>query len=118
MGGMGTLRREGWPRQVDAVISVWSMGFVWGHVEGLGICQVKCVSDRLKQRFSHPYQPRVQAEMFRLLSVSAAFTHQGCSKGVEGLPASPVRPCKWLCECVGRREEFSPGDKYIPTAQH
>ena len=116
-----TLRREGWPRHVDVVISVWirrSMGFVWGHVEGLGIRQVKCVSDRLKQRFSHPYQPRVQAEMFRLLSVSAAFTHQGCSKGEEGLPASPVRLCKWLCDCVGRREEFSPGDKYIPTAQH
>ena len=58
-----TLRREGWPRQVDVVISVWirrSMGFVWGHVEGLGIRQVKCVSDRLKQRFSHPYQPHVQ----------------------------------------------------------
>ena len=76
------------------------MGFVWGHVEGLGIRQVKCVSDRLKQRFSHPYQPRVQAEMFRLLSVSAAFTHQGCSKGEEGLPASPVRLCTWLCSPV------------------
>lgn len=94
------------------------MGFVWGHVEGLGICQVKCLSDRLKQRFSDSYLPCVQAGMFRLLSVSAAFTHQGCSKGEEALPASPVRLCKWVCECVGRREEFSPGDKCIPTVQH
>ena len=38
------------------------MGFVWRHVEGLGIRQVKCVSDRLKQRFSDSYLPCVQAE--------------------------------------------------------
>ena len=62
--------------------------------------------------------------MFRLLSVSAAFTHQGCSKGEEGLPASPVRLCKWVCKCVGRREEFpleinvflqSSTDSHLPT---
>lgn len=55
---------------------------------------VKCVSDRAQSRVSQTtYLPRVQAEMFRLLSMALPSLTRDAQ---EGLPASPVRLCKWV----------------------